>query len=77
MPKAGLEPACLAAPPPQDGVSANSTTSARCVLTLTSFPALSGPEQALVAAVPVLVAVVVLAPALVVAAALAALHPRG
>src|SRR5262245_26024991 len=29
MPKAGLEPACLAAPPPQDGVSANSTTSAR------------------------------------------------
>src|SRR5687768_2862299 len=28
MPKAGLEPACLAAPPPQDGVSANSTTSA-------------------------------------------------
>src|SRR5215475_14457384 len=31
MPKAGLEPARLAAPPPQDGVSANSTTSARCV----------------------------------------------
>ena len=29
MPKAGLEPARLAAPPPQDGVSANSTTSAR------------------------------------------------
>src|SRR5437016_2696384 len=29
MPKAGLEPACLAAPPPQDGVSANSTTSAK------------------------------------------------
>src|SRR5437764_13269660 len=28
MPKAGLEPARLAAPPPQDGVSANSTTSA-------------------------------------------------
>jgi hypothetical protein len=27
--KAGLEPACLSAPPPQDGVSANSTTSAR------------------------------------------------
>jgi hypothetical protein len=26
--KAGLEPACLSAPPPQDGVSANSTTSA-------------------------------------------------
>src|SRR5688500_5400240 len=31
MPKAGLEPARLAAPPPQDGVSANSTTSARFV----------------------------------------------
>ena len=30
VPKAGLEPACLAAPPPQDGVSANSTTSAKC-----------------------------------------------
>src|SRR5437879_3764535 len=30
MPKAGLEPARLAAPPPQDGVSANSTTSAKC-----------------------------------------------
>ena len=27
--KAGLEPACLSAPPPQDGVSANSTTSAQ------------------------------------------------
>jgi hypothetical protein len=26
--KGGLEPPCLAAPPPQDGVSANSTTSA-------------------------------------------------
>jgi len=26
----GLEPASLAAPPPQDGVSANFTTSARC-----------------------------------------------
>ena len=26
--KAGLEPACLSAPPPQDGVSANFTTSA-------------------------------------------------
>src|SRR6185437_12300786 len=30
--KAGLEPACLSAPPPQDGVSANSTTSARSKL---------------------------------------------
>src|SRR2546428_135208 len=30
VPKAGLEPARLAAPPPQDGVSANSTTSAKC-----------------------------------------------
>src|SRR5215475_2809959 len=29
MPKAGFEPARLAAPPPQDGVSASSTTSAR------------------------------------------------
>jgi hypothetical protein len=26
--KGGLEPPCLTAPPPQDGVSANSTTSA-------------------------------------------------
>ena len=31
MPKAGFEPARLAAPPPQDGVSANSTTSARLI----------------------------------------------
>ncbi len=29
VPKAGLEPARLAPPPPQDGVSTNSTTSAR------------------------------------------------
>src|SRR5438093_13659151 len=35
MPKAGFEPAHLAAPPPQDGVSANSTTSA---LFLVSHP---------------------------------------
>jgi len=28
--KGGLEPPCLSAPPPQDGVSANSTTSAGC-----------------------------------------------
>ncbi len=28
MPKAGFEPARVAPPPPQDGVSANSTTSA-------------------------------------------------
>ena len=28
--KGGLEPPCLSAPPPQDGVSANFTTSARC-----------------------------------------------
>ena len=28
VPKAGLEPARLAPPPPQDGVSTNSTTSA-------------------------------------------------
>jgi hypothetical protein len=27
--KGGLEPPCLSAPPPQDGVSANFTTSAR------------------------------------------------
>src|SRR5438876_6950931 len=32
VPKAGPEPARLAAPPPQDGVSANSTTSAKCLL---------------------------------------------
>src|SRR4029453_1388358 len=37
MPKAGLEPACLAAPPPQDGVSANSTTSAVRTLYLLDF----------------------------------------
>ena len=54
MPKAGLEPARLAAPPPQDGVSANSTTSAKCSRAdgqptadrdyITSFPALLAPE---------------------------------
>jgi hypothetical protein len=26
VPRAGIEPACLSAPPPQDGVSTNSTT---------------------------------------------------
>jgi hypothetical protein len=54
MPKAGLEPARLAAPPPQDGVSANSTTSARfyIFLELTSFPASSVLPGCLVAAVP-------------------------
>src|SRR5258707_14496522 len=31
--KGGLEPPCLSAPPPQDGVSANSTTSALKSLT--------------------------------------------
>src|SRR4030095_3865348 len=31
MPKGRLELPCLAAPPPQDGVSTNSTTSAVCV----------------------------------------------
>ena len=41
MPKAGLEPARLAAPPPQDGVSANSTTSAR----LTTSEPISFPAQ--------------------------------
>ena len=40
MPKAGFEPARLAAPPPQDGVSASSTTSARLSIgNATSFPA--------------------------------------
>ncbi len=34
MPKAGLEPARLAAPPPQDGVSANSTTSAKATFSI-------------------------------------------
>src|SRR5208337_4974881 len=33
--KGGLEPPCLSAPPPQDGVSANSTTSARFALIIT------------------------------------------
>ena len=50
MPKAGLEPARLAAPPPQDGVSANSTTSARLISdAFTSFPASAAalPEPAL------------------------------
>src|SRR5262245_49293937 len=37
MPKAGFEPARLAAPPPQDGVSASSTTSARLILPLLLF----------------------------------------
>src|SRR5262245_7481219 len=37
MPKAGLEPARLATPPPQDGVSANSTTSAFVNATTSSF----------------------------------------
>jgi len=32
--KGGLEPPCLTAPPPQDGVSANSTTSAFVALML-------------------------------------------
>jgi hypothetical protein len=39
MPKAGLEPARLAAPPPQDGVSANSTTSARSKIFFELTPA--------------------------------------
>lgn len=39
MPKAGLEPARLAAPPPQDGVSANSTTSA-----IENFLLIAAPE---------------------------------
>jgi len=30
VPKAGFEPARVSPPPPQDGVSASSTTSARC-----------------------------------------------
>ena len=34
MPKAGFEPAHLAAPPPQDGVSASSTTSANLLTSL-------------------------------------------
>src|SRR5208337_4065518 len=33
--KGGFEPPCLSAPPPQDGVSANSTTSARFRLIIT------------------------------------------
>ena len=63
MPKAGFEPARLAAPPPQDGVSASSTTSARSRgLTVTgtgarnyiiSFPACSVlPEQVAAAVGP-------------------------
>ena len=32
VPKAGLEPARLTPPPPQDGVSTNSTTSANLVV---------------------------------------------
>ena len=49
VPKAGLEPARLAAPPPQDGVSANSTTSAfeLCPIFPTiSFPASPAVERA-------------------------------
>ncbi len=35
MPKGRLELPCLAAPPPQDGVSTNSTTSAKSALGIT------------------------------------------
>src|SRR5262245_938922 len=51
MPKAGLEPARLAAPPPQDGVSANSTTSARLKSAI-SFPASVAARFAVAAAPP-------------------------
>lgn len=40
VPKAGLEPARLTPPPPQDGVSTNSTTSAILLLALTTLNAL-------------------------------------
>src|SRR6188768_1478804 len=50
VPKAGLEPACLAAPPPQDGVSANSTTSAIQKTICWSSPA--GPRALLPSLVP-------------------------
>ena len=49
--KGGLEPPCLSAPPPQDGVSANSTTSAKTRLYLTQTrgtgvsPVLSEPRE--------------------------------
>src|SRR5262249_8733057 len=36
--KGGLEPPCLSAPPPQDGVSANFTTSARWALRAETAP---------------------------------------
>ncbi len=42
MPKAGFEPARLAAPPPQDGVSASSTTSARLISTAYFFSGVAG-----------------------------------
>ena len=37
MPWSGLEPLCLSAPPPQDGVSTNFTTRATLQLTATSY----------------------------------------
>jgi hypothetical protein len=43
VPRAGIEPACLSAPPPQDGVSTNSTTWANIRLCVTpSAPAAPG-----------------------------------
>jgi hypothetical protein len=38
VPKAGFEPARVAPPPPQDGVSAYSTTSASNIFFLSGFP---------------------------------------
>src|SRR6516225_4580224 len=45
--KGGLEPPCLTAPPPQDGVSANSTTSARCNLPVIKTLAIFGRKNLL------------------------------
>ena len=47
--KGGLEPPCLSAPPPQDGVSANSTTSARCNYRALNILAISTRESNLAA----------------------------
>ncbi len=44
MRKGGFEPPRLSAPPPQDGVSANSTTSARCTLLVINSLASSSGE---------------------------------
>jgi hypothetical protein len=47
MPKGGFEPPRVSPPPPQDGVSANSTTSARCSFFTTLNPESSDSRRSL------------------------------